>query len=114
MYVCMYVCMSLWNGKSAGMDRIPGVIWNYGREVLVTRLNTLIVDVCKSVDVPKKWRDGIFIPLLKKGNKSICDNYRRTSLFRVAGKVLSQVIMMHLEPVLDGILLKTQCGFRKD
>ena len=46
----MYVCMSLWNGKSAGMDRIPGVIWNYGREVLVTRLNTLIVDVCKSVD----------------------------------------------------------------
>ena len=102
------------NGKSAGMDGIPGEIWKYGGEVLLNRLHTLIVDVWESEEVPKEWRDGIFIPLHKKGDKSICDNYRGISLLSVAGKVLSRVIMMHLEPVLDEILPETQCGFRNN
>ena len=102
------------NGKSAGMDGIPGEIWKYGGEVLLNRLHTIIVDVWESEEVPKEWRDGIFIPLHKKGDKSICDNYRGMSLLSVAGKVLSQVIMMRLEPVLDEILPETQCGFHKN
>ena len=101
------------NGKSAGMDEIPGEIWKYG-EVLANRLHTLIVNVWEGEEVPKEWRDSIFIPLHKKGDKSICDNYRRISLLSVAEKVLSRVIMMRLETVLDEILLETLRGFRKN
>ena len=39
------------NGKSAGMDGIPGEIWKYGGEVLLNRLHTLIVDVWESEEV---------------------------------------------------------------
>ena len=89
------------NGKSAGMDGIPGEIWKYDGEVLVNRLHTLIVNVWESEEVPKKWRDGIFILLHKKGDKSICVNYKEISLLSVAGNVLSWI--------LDEILPETQC-----
>ena len=36
------------NGKSAGMDGIPGDIWKYDGEVLVNRLHTLIANVWES------------------------------------------------------------------
>ena len=88
-------------------------IWKYGGEALVSSLHTLTVNVWECEKVPKELRDGIFIPLHKKENKLICDNYRGISLLSVAGKVLSQVIMMHLEPVLDEIPPETQCGFHK-
>ena len=67
--------VKLKNDKSAGMDVIPGEIWKYGGEVLVNSLHTLIADVRECEKVPKEWQDGIFIPLHKKGDKSICDNY---------------------------------------
>ena len=47
-------------------------------------------------------------------DKLICDNYRGISLLTVPGKVLSRVVMMRLEPVLDDILPETQCGFHKN
>ena len=40
--------------------------------------------------VPQEWRDCEFIPIFKKGDKTICSNYQGIALLRMAGKVLTQ------------------------
>jgi hypothetical protein len=52
--------------------------------------------------------------LFKKGDKSICDNYRGISLINHWGKVLERLIQNRLLPYvleLEGCIPESQCGF---
>lgn len=39
----------------------------------------------------------------KKGDKSVCDNWRGISLLSVAGKVLKHILLERLVLVVDGL-----------
>ena len=42
--------------------------------------------------VPKDWADAVLIPIPKKGDLSVCDNWRGISLLDVVGKVIARVL----------------------
>ena len=61
--------------------------------------------------VPRQWREGIIVNLLKKGDKEEPGNYRGITLLSVVGKVFCKIRLVER---LDrgGILHEGQAGFR--
>lgn len=57
--------------------------------------------------------DAVLVPIFKKGDLSVCDNYRGISLLDVIGKVFARVLQTRLQRVAEEILPESQCGFRK-
>jgi hypothetical protein len=57
--------------------------------------------------------DLIIISLNKKGNKTICNNYRGIALLSTTYKVFSKILLGRLEPLAEECIGDYQCGFRK-
>eukprot|EP00731_Ephydatia_muelleri_P032194 Em0023g701a len=99
--------------RAAGKDGIPAELLIYGGEQALTFLHTICTEVWSSELIPKEWVDSITVPLPKKGNLQLCDNWRGISLLSVAGKVFARVLANRITPVAESILDETQCGFQK-
>ena len=63
--------------------------------------------------VPQEWKDATLVPLHKKKDKKICDNYRRVALLSVPGKMLALILLERLQAIIEPQLLEAQCGFWK-
>ena len=55
--------------------------------------------------------NAILIPLHKKKDRKVCDNYRGIASLSVPRKVLSLILLERLENIIDPQLLESQCGF---
>ena len=51
-------------------------------------------------------------PVLKRGDPTICANYRGISLLPIAYKVLTSVLCKRLKPHATALIGPDQCGFR--
>jgi hypothetical protein len=65
-------------------------------------------------EVPAEWKEGHIVKLPKKGNLSICDNYRGIMLPSVPGKVLNRVMLQRLKTAVDNKLQDNHAGFRQN
>ena len=54
---------------------------------MVKWLHSVIQLMWKKSEVVKSWRRAIIVPLYKKGNKMVCNNYRGIRLLSVPSKV---------------------------
>ena len=54
--------------------------------VFLDKLLDLVQTVWREQQVPKDWVDALLIPVPKKGDLSVCDNWRGISLLEVCGK----------------------------
>jgi sorting nexin-29 len=63
--------------------------------------------------MPKSWNEAIIIPIYKKGDKSICENYRGISVLNSAYKVFARILLKRLTPYPEENLGRYQCEFRK-
>ena len=87
---------NLKQGKASGLDRICGEFLKYSENIVapfLTKLfnklydmNVFLSDSCKSV----------IIPLFKKGDNKIPDNYTGISLLSIASKVFTAVLNKRL------------------
>ena len=59
------------------------------------------------------WKNAAILPIPKKGNLKVCDNWRRISLLDVVGKVFARIIHSRLQNAAEDILSDSQCGFRQ-
>ena len=48
----------------------------------------------------------------KKGDLSLCDNWRGIALLDVVGKLVARVLQEHLQNIAEDELPESQCGFR--
>jgi len=74
---------------------------------------SLCDDMWRKGEVPRDWCDAVLLPLPKKGDLSLCDNWRGISLLDVVGKVVARVIKERLQKLAEDQLPESRCGFRK-
>ena len=58
------------------------------------------------------WNCSVLCPALKKGDSTICANYRGINLLPIAYKVLTGVLCERLKPIVKTLIGPYQCGFR--
>ncbi len=58
-------------------------------------------------------RDAEIVPIPKKGNLKLCDNWRGISLSDVVGKAFARILQERLQKLAEKVLPESQCGFRK-
>ena len=103
---------SLKNNKSAGPDNIPAEVLKADISTSVNMLHGLLIKIWDQEYIPSEWREGILVKLAKKGDLSLCKNYRGIMFLSTAGKVLNRIILERMREAVDRILRENQSGFR--
>jgi hypothetical protein len=104
---------TLKNRKAPGEDHLNAELLKADPEAAADVLLPLFKLIWERNTIPEDWRKGSIIKIPKKGNLAECGNWRGITLLSVPSKVLCTIITKRLEPALDKILRKEQCGFRR-
>ena len=101
------------NRKAAGLDKVHSEMLKYGGDEVLSKVHELLVAMWADGAVPQSFKDPEIINVQKKGDLSICDNWRGISLLSVCSKVLSIVCADRLHVhVVPKVVQDTQYGFR--
>jgi hypothetical protein len=57
-----------------------------------------------------EWKTCTIVPLFKKGDAEVCDNYRGISLLSIPSKVLAKILYKRIEKKIEPQLHEAQCG----
>ena len=98
--------------KAAGYDGLPAELFKAGGEELINRMHDLLCKIWSLESMPSDWSLSVLCPVLKKGDATICANYRGISLLNIAYKILSSVLCERLKPYMTKLIGSYQCGFR--
>ncbi len=101
------------NGKAAGSSGILPEMLKVNVPLFYERLLTLVHRTWNDGTVPQEWVDAKIIPIPKKGDLSICDNWRGIALLDVVGKTVGRLLQNKLQQVAEEELPESQCGFRR-
>jgi len=103
------------DGKAVGVDGIPGEAWKYGGE----RIEEWIWQVCNRIwrgeGWPRDWKEGVLIPIVKKGQGTRVEEYRGVTVMPTLYKVYATALAERLREEVEegGMLPPSQTGFRK-
>ena len=103
------------HGKSSGPDLLINEFFIYTCDILASKITTLFNVILMSGHFPKRWTEGVIIPIHKKGNKGAVGNYRGITLLSVFGKLFTRVLNNRLTFWAEsyGILIEEKGGFRE-
>lgn len=109
------VLKSLKEEKAVGGDSIVNEVWKYGGEGLEECVWKFCNRVWKGDGWPEKWKDGIVVPIVKKGEGRIVEEYRGITLMDSIYKVYTGVLAGRLKEEVEAksCLSRCQTGFRK-
>ena len=80
---------------------------------LFSRLRQLIPNAWEVGSVPKAWKDPSIVSIYKKGDRTVCGNYRGISLLYIAGKIFAKILLNRLSThITPTVVPETQSGFR--
>jgi hypothetical protein len=97
--------------KSPGSDQILAEPIQAGGETFPPEIHKLINFIWNKEELPDQWKESIFVPIYKKGNKTDCSNYHGMSLLSPSYKMLSNILLSRLSQYVDGIIGDHQCRF---
>lgn len=107
-----YIIKGLKTNKAAGPDGVVNELIRNGGDQLQKRIHNLIVKIWKEEKMPTDWKEGLLLPIHKKGDPTKCENYRGIMLLNTAYKILTAIIRKRLEKYTEEILGDYQQGFR--
>ena len=105
---------SMSNEKSPWFDGIPAEIYKNIGEEFKEELFSLFRLCWEEEKAPQDFKDALSVKIFKKGDKTLCDNYRGISLRCVAGKIYCKIILNRLKQLSEKILPESQSGFRSE
>ena len=100
------------NGKAPGIDNIKAELLKADIDDATTRVKEIIDVVWREKTTPEKWRKGLIVKLLKKGNLNECKNWRGITLLSVVSKVMGKIVINRIRIGVESKLRKEQAGFR--
>jgi len=102
-------------GKAVGLDGIPGEVWKHGGEELEEWVRGYYNRIWKGEGWPQDWREGVIVPILKKGGGEKAEYYRGVTLMSTLYKIYATVLAERLREEVEskGIIPPNQTGFRK-
>ncbi|KAK3551056.1 hypothetical protein QTP70_011498 [Hemibagrus guttatus] len=106
------VVQQLLGGKAPGVDEIRPEYLKSLDVVGLSWLTRLCNIAWRSGTVPLDWATGVVVPLFKKGDRSVCSNYRGITLLSLPWKVYSRVLERRVRPLVEPRIQEEQCGFR--
>jgi hypothetical protein len=100
--------------KSTGSDQIPAELIQAGGKMLLFAMHKLINCIWKKEELPDQWKESVIVPILKKCNKTDCNNYHGISLLSTSYNILWNILLSRLSPYVDEIIGYHQCGFQRN
>ena len=68
------------NGQSPGDDGLPVELLKAGGATVANKLLKIFNIAYKAEMVPLDWQEGAISPILKKGDKTVCNNHKGITL----------------------------------
>ena len=99
--------------KANGPDNIPGKFLKTCASDMADIYSVLFQASLDQGVVPADWKNANVVPLFKKGDRSLPENYRPISLTSLSCKVLEHVVFSNFMAQFEHVLDNTQHGFRK-
>jgi len=72
----------------------------------------LIRKIWQDEQMPKDWEEGIIYPIYRKGDGSVCSNYRGITLLNVTYKIFTNIPHNRLQKITERKIVDYQAGFR--
>lgn len=109
------VVKELKDGKATGEDGVPSEVWRYGGDGVKESLWKMCWKVWEGEGWPEGWKQGIVVPVVKKGSGERVEEYRGVTLTQTAYKVYAGVLRNRLKEEVEerGMLPPSQAGFRE-
>ena len=102
------------NAKAPGVDNIPPEALKEGGLWTVEALHRILNFVWEKEEIPDNRKRGLLVRLAKKGDLSLCGNWRGIMVLSIPSKVLILVKLNGMKVAVDEALRDKQAGFRKD
>jgi len=80
----------------------------------VEALHRILNFVWEKEEIPDNRKRGLLVRLAKKGDLSLCGNWRGIMVLSIPSKVLILVKLNGMKVAVDEALRDKQAGFRKD
>ena len=103
------------SNKSPGLDSITNNVLKISAEAIIGPLTHILNQSISKGVFPECLKTAKVIPLYKKGDESLCSNYRPISLLSRFHKLFEKILKQNLLDFLyrNNVLYKYQFGFRK-
>jgi hypothetical protein len=88
-------------------------LYKYAPEEFKLRLLKFLNNIYTENRIPNERRIAIVIPILKKGDRRDCKNYRGINILNTCCKIYSKILNMKLQSYSEEFMTETQNGFRK-
>ena len=98
--------------KAAGPDNIPPELLVHCPDIVETVIYPLIINVWQQEKLPDDWKEGLIVKLPKKGDLTLCKNWRGITLLNVINKLVGTILHTRLADTLEPTLRREQAGFR--
>ncbi len=73
----------------------------YGEDATIGQLAKLCNVIWTTGRIPTTWKDGIIIPLPKRGDLRECTNWRGITLLSIPGKIMAKVMLNRTRLAVD-------------
>ena len=98
--------------RAPGEDRLTADMLKADLHLSAQMLVKLFNQAWEEEKVPDDWKKGIIVKLPKKGDLSVCDNWRGINLLSVPRKIFCRVLLQRIRQGVDKRLREEQAGFK--
>jgi len=103
------------DGKAMGVDGVPNEVWKYGGEEIEGWVWRFCNRVWRGEGWPEEWKEGVVVPILKKGKGDKVKDYRGVTIMPTIYKIYAAVLAERLREDIEGkgMIPPNQTGFRR-
>ena len=101
------------SGKAPGPDGLLIELYKADLETATRELHPIITAFWETGSIPESWKEALLIKLPKKGNLSLCANWRGIALQNSINKIIARIVLGRISSIQDCALRREQAGFRR-